>query len=80
MISLFVMLQMEVDMMSGKLVCIVCDLSVNLWSFSLGLGDLCKAGLAEGGSVPHLQHTVPHHLCKHGGPELVQSLLFKIGI
>lgn len=58
----------------------VYDQRVNLWSSSLGLGELCKAGLAEGCSVPHLQHTVPHHLCKHGGPELVKSLALQVGV
>lgn len=47
---------------------------------SLGLGELRKAGLAEGRSVPHLQHTVSHHFCKHGGPELVERLALQVGV
>lgn len=53
---------------------------VNLWSSSLGLGKSGKAGLAEGCSVPHLQYTVPHHLHKHGRPQLVQCLALQIGV
>lgn len=65
----------------GKLCQHMCvSLWVNLWSLSLGLRELCKAGLAEGCSVPHLQHTVPHHLCKHGGPQLVESLALQVGV
>lgn len=61
-------------------VCVCVSVDVNLWSSSLGLRELCKAGLAEGLWVPHLQHAVPHHLRKHGGPELVESLALQIGV
>lgn len=49
-------------------------------SLSFGVRELCKAGLAEGGTVPHLQHAVPHHLCEQGGPEVVEHLALLIGV
>lgn len=47
---------------------------------SLAVRQLCKAGSAEGCSVLHVQHAVSDHLCKHGGPELVKSFTFEVGV
>lgn len=44
------------------------------------LGQLGKAGLAEGRSVAHLQHAVAHHFCEHGGPQAVQGLALHVGL
>lgn len=44
------------------------------WSSSLGLRELWQTGLSKRCSVPHLQHTVSHHLRKHRGPEPVEGL------
>lgn len=59
---------------------VVCRSELLVLNSSLGVRELCKAGLAEGGTVPHLQHTVPHHLGEHGGPEIVEHLALLVGV
>lgn len=49
-------------------------------TLSFGVRELCKAGLAEGCTVPHLQHAVPHHLREQGGPEVVEHLALLMGV
>lgn len=49
-------------------------------TLSFGVRELCKASLAKGGTVPHLQHAVPHHLREQGGPEVVEHLALLVGV
>lgn len=51
----------------------------SLSSLSFGVGERVEAGARVRWCVPCLEHAVPHHLYKHGGPELVQRFSLQAG-
>lgn len=50
-----------------------------LSTLSFGAGERVEAGARVRRHVPCLEHAVPHHLYKHGGPELVQRFSLHAG-
>ncbi|MCI4378991.1 hypothetical protein PGIGA_G00222590, partial [Pangasianodon gigas] len=51
----------------------------SLSSLSFGAGERVEAGARGRRGAPCLEHAVPHHLYKHGGPELVQRFSLHAG-